>query len=104
MNLGGKQWNLIGPERDITAVVVPACEVIEPGVIERPGLKRFTLGEPDGRDSDRVREIGEAFENAGLVAPERYNICCNVLLKLRGNVCFNAIRALTHATLDRTVK
>ena len=52
---GGKQWNLIGPERAIGAVVDPACEVVEPGVIEHHELKRFTLGEPDGSESARVK-------------------------------------------------
>ena len=99
---GGKQWNLIGPERAIGSVVDPACEVIEPGVIEHHELKRFALGEPDGSDSDRVNAISEAFINSGLEAPVRDNIRLNVWLKLWGNVCFNAIGALTHATLDRT--
>ncbi len=99
---GGKQWQLIGPERAIGAVVDPACEVIEPGVIEHHELKRFTLGEPDGSDSERVHAISEAFIKSGMEAPVRDNVRFNVWLKLWGNVCFNAIGALTHATLDRT--
>lgn len=98
---GGKQWNLIGPERAIGAVVDPACEVVEPGVIEHHELKRFTLGEPDGSQSDRVTAISDALERSGFDAPVRDNIRFNVWLKLWGNVCFNPVSTLTHATLDR---
>jgi 2-dehydropantoate 2-reductase len=38
---------------------------------------------------------------AGFDAPVRDNVRWNVWLKLWGNVCFNPISALTHATLDR---
>ena len=41
------------------------------------------------------------MSEAGLDAPVRDNIRWNVWLKLWGNVCFNPISALTHATLDR---
>jgi 2-dehydropantoate 2-reductase len=41
------------------------------------------------------------MNEAGLDAPVRDKIRWNVWLKLWGNVCFNPISALTHATLDR---
>ena len=100
---GGKQWSLIGPERVIGCVVDPACEVVEPGVIRHHRLKRFALGEPDGSRSERIGRIRNAFVAAGFNAPLRKNIRMGVWLKLWGNVCFNAIGALTHATLGRTV-
>ena len=31
---GGRQWNLIGPERAIGCVVYPATEIVSPGVIK----------------------------------------------------------------------
>jgi 2-dehydropantoate 2-reductase len=98
---GGKQWQHIGPERAIGAVVDPACEVVEPGVIEHYQLKRFTLGEPDGSESPRVNKISDALVKSGFDAPVRDNIRFNVWLKLWGNVCFNPVSTLTHATLDR---
>lgn len=98
---GGAQWRLIGPERAIGAVVDPACEVIAPGIIEHHEFNRFTLGEPDRTVSDRVLAISTALGSAGFDAPVRDDIRWNVWLKLWGNVCFNPISALTHATLDR---
>lgn len=98
---GGKQWALIGPERAIGCVIDPACEVIRPGVIEHHEFRRLTLGEPDGRRSDRIVALAAALSAANLDAPIRDDIRWNVWLKLWGNVCFNPISALTHATLDR---
>jgi len=98
---GARQWTLIGPGRAIGCVVDPACEVIAPGVIEHHEFKRFTLGEPDASQSDRVVALHEALTAAGFDAPVRDNIRWNIWLKLWGNVCFNPISALTLATLDR---
>ena len=98
---GGRQWKLIGPERAIGCVVDPACEVIAPGVIEHHEFNRFIIGEPDGSHSQRVVALSRALTEAHFDAPIRDTIRWNVWLKLWGNVCFNPISALTHATLDR---
>jgi 2-dehydropantoate 2-reductase len=101
VDVGGRQWNSLGPERAIGCVVDPACEVVEPGVVVHEEFNRFTLGEPDGSRSSRVVELSEAMIGAGFDAPIRDNIRWNIWLKLWGNVCFNPISALTGATLDR---
>jgi 2-dehydropantoate 2-reductase len=98
---GGRQWKLIGPERAIGCVVDPACEVVAPGIIEHREFNRFTLGEPDGTGAARVVKLSRALTDAGFDAPVRDKIRWNVWLKLWGNVCFNPISALTHATLER---
>ena len=98
---GARQWMLLGPERAIGCVVDPACEVVAPGIIEHHELTRFTLGEPDGSNSQRVTSIAAALVQAGFEAPVRNAIRWNIWLKLWGNVCFNPISALTHTTLDR---
>ncbi len=98
---GGRQWKSIGPERAIGCVVDPACEIVAPGIIQHHQFKRFTLGEPDGHRSARVVKLGQALTAAGFEAPVRDGIRWNIWLKLWGNVCFNPIAALTHATLDR---
>ena len=98
---GAAQWNAIGPERAIGCVVDPACEVVAPGVIEHRLFKRFTIGEPDGSTSDRIVALRDDLVSAGFDAPIRDTIRWNIWLKLWGNVCFNPISVLTHATLDR---
>ncbi len=97
----GRQWNVIGPARAIGCVVDPACEIVAPGVVQHHEFRRFTLGEPDGRRSERVVRLSRALIEAGFEAQIRDAIRWNVWLKLWGNVCFNPIAALTHATLDR---
>jgi 2-dehydropantoate 2-reductase len=98
---GARQWNSIGPARAIGCVVDPACAVVSPGVIAHREFKRFTVGEPDGSQSERVQALSQTLTQAGFEAPVRDNIRWNVWLKLWGNACFNPISLLTLATLDR---
>lgn len=97
---GGRQWRLLGPERAIGCVLYPAAEIVAPGVIRHVYGKKFPLGEPDGTRSPRVAALAEAMMAADLEAPVRDDIRNEIWLKLWGNLCFNPISALTHATLD----
>ncbi|TWG86007.1 ketopantoate reductase [Cupriavidus gilardii J11] len=97
---GGRQWRLLGPERAIGCVLYPAAEIVAPGVIRHVYGKKFPLGEPDGTRSQRVAALAEAMMAADLEAPVRDDIRNEIWLKLWGNLCFNPISALTHATLD----
>src|SRR3954453_11053914 len=97
---GGRQWKEFGPERAIGCVVYPATEVVEPGVIKHVYGDKFSLGEPDGSSSDRIVKLSEALTAGGLRAPVLDKIRDEIWLKLWGNLCFNPISALTHATLD----
>ena len=97
---GNAQWDGIGPERAIGCVVYPACEIAAPGVIQHINGNRFTLGEPSGEKTDRVEALSKALIAAGFKAPVRPRIRDDIWVKLWGNLCFNPISALTHATLD----
>ncbi len=97
---GGRQWDVIGPERALGCVVYPACELVEPGVVEHQSDNKFSIGEPDGEKSDRARRLTEALVGAGFKAPLRSQIRNEIWVKLWGNLCFNPISALTLATLD----
>ena len=96
---GGVQWDGIGPERAIGCVVYPATEVVEPGVIRHLEGDRFTLGEPSGKRTERVKSLAEALIRAGLRAPVR-RIRDEIWVKLWGNLSFNPVSALTLETLD----
>ncbi len=98
---GGIQWQTIGPERAIGCVVYPAAEAVAPGVIRHISLNRFSLGEPDGSKSDRVRRLSDALKAAGFSAPVRQRIRDEIWLKLWGNLSFNPVSALTGATLGQ---
>jgi 2-dehydropantoate 2-reductase len=94
------QWNGFGPDRVLGCVVYPAAEVLCPGTIKHIEGNRFSLGEPDGSKSDRALALSAALTAAGLKAPVRPRLRDEIWVKLWGNLSFNPISALTHATLD----
>ena len=89
----------IANERIIGTVVYPASELVAPGVVKVIEGNRFTLGEPDGSKSERVQRLAEALTRAGFKAPIAADIRSEIWLKLWGNVVFNPVSALSHATL-----
>ncbi|MCS3724982.1 2-dehydropantoate 2-reductase [Bradyrhizobium betae] len=97
---GGRQWREIGAERAIGCIVYPATEIEAPGVIRHVYGNNFPLGEPSGEITPDVQRLADLFVSAGLKAPVLDRIRDEIWLKLWGNVCFNPISALTHATLD----
>ncbi len=96
----GSVWEHMDPARAIGCVVYPACDIIEPGVIRHVKGNRFQIGEPDGSRSDRIRELSKVMMNAGFKSPPRTRIRDDIWVKLWGNLSFNPISVLTHATLD----
>ena len=98
---GGVIWRTLPPAQVIGAVVYPAAEVIEPGVIEHTYGDRFSLGEPDGSRSERGMVLSKLMIAAGLKAPLRPGIRDEIWVKLWGNLAFNPLSALTGSTLDR---
>jgi 2-dehydropantoate 2-reductase len=89
----------IAIDRVIGCVVYPAAELIAPGVIRHVEGNRFSVGELDGSDTPRVKMVSELFRKAGFKAPVLDDIRSEIWLKLWGNLSFNPISALTHATL-----
>ncbi|MFN3970314.1 MAG: 2-dehydropantoate 2-reductase [Gemmobacter sp.] len=97
---GDAQWNGFGPDRVLGCVVYPAAEVTAPGTITHVEGNRFSLGEPSGERSPRAEALSQALTAAGLKAPVRPRLRDEIWVKLWGNLSFNPISALTHATLD----
>ena len=97
---GGTIWRGIGPERAIGCVVYPSVEVVAPGVVRHLSDNRLILGEPHGDRSERVVQLASLFMAAGLKAPVRSRLRNDIWMKLWGNLAFNPLSALTHATLD----
>jgi hypothetical protein len=81
--------------------VYPASEVIRPGVIRVIEGNRFTLGEIDGSDTPSMR-VPSATPSRQPASRRRYRATSGseIWLKLWGNLSFNPISALTHATLE----
>jgi len=95
----GSIGRLIDANRVIGSVVYPAATLVEPGVVHVVEGRRFTLGEPDGSSSPRAQLVSDAFTRAGFKAPIISDIRGEIWLKLWGNLSFNPISALGHATL-----
>ena len=93
--------SILPPDNIVGSVVYPACEIVKPGTIKHIAGNRFSLGEPDGSESDRLKFISEILKKSGFRAPIQKNIRDEIWLKLIGNLSFNPISALTGATLEQ---
>ncbi|MCZ6483534.1 MAG: 2-dehydropantoate 2-reductase [Alphaproteobacteria bacterium] len=89
----------IEAERIIGCVVYPAAAVIEPGVIHHVEGDRFPVGELDGSESERAKTLCQTLIDAGFRSRVVEDIRSEIWLKAWGNLSFNPISALTHATL-----
>ena len=96
---GGVVTRSIPPQSVVGCVVYCATEIERPGVIRHIEGTRFSIGEPDGSDSERCRSISEAFRAGGLKAPVDARLRDQIWLKLIGNAAFNPVSVLTRATL-----
>jgi 2-dehydropantoate 2-reductase len=90
----------IEPERLIGGIVYPASELVAPGVVRLIEGNRFSLGELDGSRSPRIEALAQVMMQAGFKSPISRDIRSELWVKLWGNLSFNPISALTHATLQ----
>jgi 2-dehydropantoate 2-reductase len=86
-------------ERIVGCIVYPAGEVIAPGVVHVVEGNRFSVGELDGSKSARIEALAQMLIRAGFKSFVLDDIRAEIWLKLWGNLSFNPISALTHATL-----
>jgi 2-dehydropantoate 2-reductase len=96
---GGLIARTIDPERVIACIVYPATSVVGPGTVRHVEGERFSLGELDGSQTERIGALSAALAGAGLKAPVQHRIRQELWVKLMGNAVFNPLSALTRATL-----
>ncbi len=89
----------IDPSRILGCVVYPAAAVTAPGVIHHVEGDRFPIGELDGKETERAKRLHDVLVKAGLKSRVLKDIRSEIWLKAWGNLSFNPISALTHATL-----
>ncbi len=97
---GGVVADNLPIHRVIASVVYPAAEIAAPGTIRHIEGNRFSLAEIDNSDSPRLQGVSAAFKEAGFKAPVVSDVRAEIWTKLWGNLSFNPISALTHATLE----
>jgi len=89
----------IEARRIIGCIAYPAATIARPGVIRHIEGTRFPVGELDRTVSERVQRVSETLTNAGFKSPVLEDIRSEIWLKAWGNLSFNPISALCHATL-----
>jgi 2-dehydropantoate 2-reductase len=89
----------IHPERIIGCIAYPAAAIVEPGVIRQVEGIRFPVGELDGKETERCQALVQVLLTAGFKSYILEDIRSEIWLKAWGNLSFNPISALTHATL-----
>ena len=90
----------IDVKRIIGGIVYPAAELLEHGVIKVIEGNRFTLGELDNQRTPRIEALSKSMMAAGFKAPVSRDIRSEIWVKLWGNLTFNPVSALSHATLE----
>ncbi|MFC1665335.1 ketopantoate reductase family protein [Pseudomonadota bacterium] len=94
----------IDGDRIVGCVVYPAADVPAPGVIHHVEGDRFPIGELDGSESDRIKSLFDVLVNCGFRSRILDNIRAEIWLKAWGNLSFNPISSLSHATLEDICK
>jgi ketopantoate reductase len=89
----------IDGDRIVGCVVYPAAAVEAPGVVRHVEGDRFPVGELDGTTTKRVQALHDLLVDAGFRSRILDDIRGEIWLKAWGNLSFNPISALTHATL-----
>lgn len=96
---GGMIGRTIDPARVIGCIVYAATSVVGPGVVQHVEGERFSLGELDGGQTERIAALSGLLTAAGLKAPVQPRIRQELWVKLMGNAVFNPLSALTRASL-----
>jgi 2-dehydropantoate 2-reductase len=97
---GGVVADRLPIDRIIGSVVYAAAEIAAPGVIKHFEGNRLSLAEIDNSATPRVVALSQALTQAGFKAPVVSDIRSEIWMKLWGNLTFNPVSALTHATLE----
>ena len=89
------------PTRHVIGCVVHGgFSSIEPGLVRNNAGKRLILGEPDGSDSKRLRELAALLARASFEVEVSRQIQYDIWYKLWGNMTMNPVSSFTGATLD----
>jgi 2-dehydropantoate 2-reductase len=96
---GGVIGRTIDPKRVIGCVVYAATSIVRPGTVQHVEGERFSLGELDGSQTERIARLSGLLTGAGLKAPVQARIRQELWVKLMGNAVFNPLSVLTRASL-----
>jgi 2-dehydropantoate 2-reductase len=98
---GGGIGAAIPYERVLGCVVHASASLAEPGLVQHKMGKGLIVGEPDGGESQRAREVAELLSHAGFDVTLSQRIRYDIWYKLWGNMTINPVSAMTGATADK---
>ena len=84
----------------VAAISYQAAEIESPGIIRHVEGHRLPLAEIDGAKTERIAALSELFTKAGFKSPALSDVRSEIWMKLWGNLTFNPVSALSHATLE----
>src|SRR5277367_4140865 len=84
----------------VAAISYQAAEIERPGVIRHIEGHRLPVAEIDGQKTERITALSELFTRAGFKSPALSDVRVEIWMKLWGNLTFNPVSALSHATLE----
>ena len=86
-------------ERVVGCIAYPAAFLAEPASIQHVEGNRFSVGEPDGTESERCLAIRDLFKAVAFKSYILTDIRSEIWLKALGAAAFNPLSALTGATM-----
>ena len=96
---GGRVGALFDDARIVGAAVHVSAHLSAPGNVSQSGGTRLMVGDPAGRNGERVEELAACLRDTGLQPEIDDDIRRTVWLKLANNVGLNPISALEGKTL-----
>jgi 2-dehydropantoate 2-reductase len=94
---------IVGSERVVVGVSYNSATVLGPGHVQHAGTGTTFLGELDGGVSERVSQIADALNDAGLEAEATGDVLREVWSKLALNVCTLPTSAVLRFTADQLI-
>lgn len=93
------QWNTIGVERVIGAVVADSAHMESNRCVVQSGAGRIVLGEPNGEQTARLDAVAQLLRTGGYEVEVTPDIRTRVWGKLLGNVSTGPLCALTRSDI-----
>ena len=98
-----KLCGVLDASRVIAGTTGHGSTLIGPGHIRHAGMGDTVIGEPDGRQSDRIKAVAALFSEAKLATHISENVMGLIWTKLLVNVGINALTAVTGLKNGRLV-